>query len=293
MKPAAFNYHRATSLEEALRLLAEDSPEAEHKVIAGGQTLAPLMAMRLSRPALLIDINRLDELAGIEESAGAITIGALTRQRRVERSDLVRARLPLLVEALGHVGHIQTRNRGTVGGSLVHADPSAEIPLIAVVLGARLRLAGVGGVREVAAEAFFEGPMTTAIGSDEILTAVDFPLPPSGGRRGSSFHEVAPRHGDFALVSAAVQVSVDDTGRCREARIGVGGCAMTPLRLPAGEAALKGSALADGDIEAALATVAGAIDPEDTPQASAGFRRRVAPELVRRALGEAIAEARA
>ncbi len=166
MKPAPFDYHRATSLVEACGLLAEGDDEAERKVIAGGQTLTPLMAMRLAQPALLIDINRLEDLAGINEADGTLTIGAMTRQRAAERSSLVGERLPLLAKALFHVGHVQTRNRGTVGGSIAHGDPSAEIPLVAVVAGARLRLAAAGGSREVAGEAFFQGPMTTAIKPD-------------------------------------------------------------------------------------------------------------------------------
>jgi CO/xanthine dehydrogenase FAD-binding subunit len=293
MKPAPFDYHRATSLEEACRLLAEDDGEAERKVIAGGQTLVPLLAMRLARPALLIDINRLHDLAGIDEGAEAISIGAMTRQRAAERSSVVRHRLPLLAKALSHVGHVQTRTRGTVGGSIVHGDPSAEIPLVAVVLGARLRLAGADGDRDVAGDGFFEGPMMTAIGPAEVLTAVDFPLRPAGGRVGAAFHEVAPRHGDFALVSAAAQVALDGDGRCLEARVGVGGCAMTPLRLAEAEAVLEGRSPESADVARAAAAVADAIDPEDTPQASAAFRRRVAPELVRRAIDEALREAAA
>ncbi|MDP6271155.1 MAG: xanthine dehydrogenase family protein subunit M [Alphaproteobacteria bacterium] len=291
MKPAPFAYHLAGSLEEACRLLAEGDDEAEHKVIAGGQTLTPLLAMRLARPALLIDLNRLPHLAGIDEAAGALVIGAMTRQRAVERSPMVGRRLPLLVKALCHVGHVQTRNRGTVGGSIVHADPSAEIPLVAVVLGARMHLAGAGSSRQVGADAFFQGPMTTAIAAHEILTAVDFPLPAAAPRLGTAFHEVALRHGDFALVSAAVQLSLDGDGRCLEARIGLGGCGLTPLRLVGAEAALQETALESGDISAAIATVADAIDPEDTPATSAAYRRRVAPELLRRAIVEAIGEA--
>ncbi len=293
MKPAPFDYHRATSLVEACGLLAEGDDEAERKVIAGGQTLTPLMAMRLAQPALLIDINRLEDLAGINEADGTLTIGAMTRQRAAERSSLVGERLPLLAKALFHVGHVQTRNRGTVGGSIAHGDPSAEIPLVAVVAGARLRLAAAGGSREVAGEAFFQGPMTTAIKPDEILTAVDFPLPAAGDRLGAAFHEVALRHGDFALVSAAAQVALDSDGRCQEARVGVGGCAMTPLRLGDVEAVLQGTALETADISAAIETVADAIDPEDWPGASAEYRRRVAPELVRRAVVEAGREAAA
>ncbi len=293
MKPAPFDYVRATSLAEACRLLAEGDDEVEHKVIAGGQTLTPLMAMRLARPALLIDINRLEDLAGIREASGVLSIGAMTRQRAVERSPLVAERLPLLAKALHHVGHVQTRNRGTVGGSIVHADPGAEIPLVAVVAGARLRLDAAGGSRDVVGDAFFQSPMTTAIEPDEILTSVDFPLPATPGRCGAAFHEVALRHGDFALVSAAAQVVLDGDGRCREARVGVGGCALTPLRLGQVESALQDTALEAADISAAVKTVAEAIDPEDTPDASAEYRRRVAPELLVRAIAEAGREAAA
>jgi CO/xanthine dehydrogenase FAD-binding subunit len=286
MKPAPFDYHRASDLADALRLLEAGSDEVEHKVIAGGQTLVPLMAMRLARPALLIDLNHVTELAGIERTGDALRIGAMTRQRRVEGSDLVQDNLALLTKALAHVGHVQTRNRGTVGGSLVHGDASAEIPLVAVVLGARLNIASNRGSRVIEAGDFFQGPMMTAIREDEILTSVDFPL--ASGRIGTSFQEVAPRHGDFALVSAAVQVGLDDSGNCTAAQIGVGGCGLTPLRLAASEAAVVA-----GDIDAAIAALDDAIDPENTPQASAGYRRRIAPELVRRALEDAFAEGRA
>ena len=292
MKPAPFEYHRAHDLADALRLLDAGSDEVEHKVIAGGQTLVPLMAMRLTRPALLIDLNRVTELDGIEKTGDALRIGAMTRQRSVEASDLVQSDLPLMTKALAHVGHVQTRNRGTVGGSLVHGDASAEIPLVAVVLGARLNIVSHEGARVIEAGDFYEGPMMTAIAENEILTSVDFPL--GAGRVGTSFQEVAPRHGDFALVSAAVQVMLDDNGNCSAARIGVGGCGLTPLRLAASEAALVAGDVDDaiaGNIDAAVAAVDAAIDPEDTPQASTAYRRRIAPELVRRALEEAIAEA--
>jgi len=284
MKPAPFEYHRASDLADALRLLDAGSDEVEHKVIAGGQTLVPLMAMRLTRPALLIDLNRVTELNGIGHEGDCLRIGAMTRQGHVEASDLVRENLPLMAKALAHVGHVQTRNRGTVGGSLVHGDASAEIPLVAVVLGARLNIAAHEVSRVIEAGDFYEGPMMTAIEEIEILTSVDFPQ--VQGRIGTSFQEVAPRHGDFALVSAAVQVVLDDNGKCTTARIGVGGCGLTPLRLADSEAALVA-----GKIDAAVAAVDAAIDPEDTPQASAAYRRRIAPELVRRALEDAIAEA--
>jgi CO/xanthine dehydrogenase FAD-binding subunit len=293
MKPASFEYHRASSLAEACAVLAGGDGEDERKVIAGGQTLVPLMAMRLTRPTLLVDINRLDELAGIEKTGERIAIGAMTRQRALERSPLVADELPLLAAALAHVGHVQTRNRGTIGGSVVHGDPSAEIPLVAMVLGARLKLASSAGVREVEAGAFFEGLMATAIRDDEILTALEFPVPARHGRTGCSFHEVAPRHGDFAIVSAAAQITLDDAGRCVDARLGIGGCAATPLRLADAEAALAGRAPDDDDIAAVLAILDGAIEPNDTPHASAAYRRRVAPELLRRAIDDALKDAAA
>ena len=282
MKPAPFTYHSAVSLEEALQLLDPENGDTERKVIAGGQTLVPLMAMRLTRPSLLIDLNGLDELVGIDEGDSSIIIGAMTRQRDVERAAIVLKKIPLLAHALHYVGHIQTRNRGTIGGSLVHGDPSAEIPLVAVVLAARLHLASAKSRRIVDAEDFFEGPMTTSISDDEILTAIEFPLPPAGLCSGTSFQEIAPRHGDFALVSAGVQIALDDDGVCQVAHVGVGGCGMTPLRLHDCEAALMA-----GDLEHAIALVSQAIDPENTPQADAAYRRRVAPELVRRAVADA------
>jgi len=285
MKPAAFEYMRPSGVPEACAMLADAGDDA--KILAGGQTLVPLMAMRFARPTLLVDINRLEGLAGIEDRGETVEIGALARQRAVERSAITRNRLPILAKALPYVGHIQTRTRGTIGGSLVHGDPSAEIPLVALVLDARLHLTAGTGEREGAGEDFFEGPMTTAAGPAELLTRIAFPTWPNEATIGTAFLEMAPRAGDYALVSVAVQIAFGSDGRCRRAAIGIGGCAPTPLRLQGIESELTGEILSVGVIDSVVKGVADALDPEDTLQASAAYRRRVAPELLRRALIEA------
>ncbi len=288
MKAAAFEYVRAESVSAACDALAAAGGGDEHKIIAGGQTLVPLMAMRLARPTLLIDIDGIAELDRIEARDGVIALGAMTRQRTAELSPLVRDGVPLLARALGFVGHLQTRNRGTVGGSLVHGDPSAEIPLAAVTLDAVLTAEGPDGPRRYAARDFFEGPMFTAIGADECLVEAEFPVW-NGGRPGIGFQEVASRRGDFAIVAAAAQVSVDGDRRCTRIAAGLGGAAPRPVRIAALEEALVGSRLGDSDIETALAGVDSAIDPDDDLHATAAYRRRVARVL----LGRAIREARA
>ncbi len=293
MKPVAFDYISASSLDDVCQYLAEQDDEADVRLLAGGQTLVPLMAMRLARPTQLIDLNPVAELSGIKEHDNEVEIGALTRQRAAERAPIVARRLPLLAKALPHVGHFQTRNRGTIGGSIATADASAEIPLVAVVLAARLVLESQAGRREIDSAEFFEGPMTTAIRADECLSRIRFPVWPEQKNLGSAFLEVAPRRGDYALVSAAVQIALDDAGTCKRAAIGVGACAPTPLRLTALEEMLVGSRPDEALIGRVSAEVAGRIDPDSNQQASAAYRRRVAPEIVRRALSEAVAEAMA
>ena len=292
MKAAAFEYIKARSLEEVCEVLAAPADGAGRKIIAGGQTLVPLMAMRLARPDLLVDINDIEALRAIAVDGDALAIGAGTRQRAVERSALAARAAPLLVKALGFVGHQQTRNRGTIGGSLVHGDPSAEIPLAALVLDARLQARSARGARACAASAFFEGPMTTALGADECLVEVRFPIW-GGARIGASFQEVASRHGDFAIVSACAQVQLDAAGRCARIAAGIGGAAPTPVR-PAGfERALLGGALDDDAVGAALHRIEEVLEPDSDLHASADYRRRVAGVLLGRAIARACAEAAA
>jgi len=290
MKAAAFDYVRPTSLDEVCRLLAE-AGDAESRIVAGGQTLVPLMAMRLARPDCLIDINAIPELQGIRDLGDTVEIGACTRQAAALRSDLVAEKLPLLARALPFIGHRQTRNRGTVGGSIAYGDPSAEIPLVALTLGATIMARDTNGVSTLSIESFFEGPMMTALHPAQCLTAVRFPVWDNEDRVGASFHEAAPRTGDFAIVSAAVQLALAADGTCRRASIGVGGCAATPLRLRPVEDALAGKRIDDNSIADALRDVEDAFDPESTVHAPAVYRRRLGRRLLERAIRDAAAEA--
>ncbi|HZT52381.1 MAG TPA: xanthine dehydrogenase family protein subunit M [Stellaceae bacterium] len=283
-----FDYECPVSLDEVCRRLAAAGGEA--KIIAGGQTLVPLLAMRLARPALLIDINRVPELSGIEETADGLAIRACTRQAAALADPRVRARVPLLAKALGFVGHIQTRNRGTIGGSLANADPAAEIGLAALTLDAEIEARTRDGTRTIPLGGFFLGPMETQLAPDECLACVRFPVW-RDGRIGTGFQEVSVRQSDFALAAAAVQVALDPTGLCRRAAISVGGAGATPMRIPAAEARLCGTRLEAGDTDAAAAIVRGAVNPLADPHASPAYRRRIAGALVARAIAEARTEA--
>jgi carbon-monoxide dehydrogenase medium subunit/2-furoyl-CoA dehydrogenase FAD binding subunit len=282
MKAAPFEYVRADSIDHALALLEQHGGEA--KLIAGGQSLVPMMAMRLARPSVLVDINRLSELKQVEPNADAVTMGAATRQRDVEHDFALHERLPLVRDALHWVGHIQTRNRGTVGGSLVHADPSAELPLAAAVLGATMTLrSGADGERRVAASDFFLGPMFTAVADTECLVAIDWPVW-SGGRVVCAFDETAQRHGDFAMASAACQLQLDEDGVCRRAAFGLGGVDGTPLAFPALANELVGLCI-DERLCADVAHAAAKLTaPGADLHADATYRRHLAALLLKRAL---------
>lgn len=285
MKAVDFDYARPASLEEVISLIGDRSRET--RLIAGGQSLVPMMAMRLVRPDLLVDLNDIAELAGIALAGERLAIGAATRQRAAERSDLVRHHVPLLAAALPWVGHLQTRNRGTVGGSLVNADPSAEIALAAVTLGAEIVLRGPGGLRTMAAAEFLEAPMQTAIRADEVLTETRWPLRPRTGRAGIGFAEVNARASDFAILAAAAEIALDDDRVCRRAALGIGGASPVPLRATEVEAALLGGRLEDAVIDEACCLIAERLQPSSDVQASAQYRRRVAPGLLARAVGAA------
>jgi aerobic carbon-monoxide dehydrogenase medium subunit len=291
MKAASFEYVRAESVDHALALLSAHGAEA--KLIAGGQSLVPMMAMRLARPAMLVDIDRLGELKRVEPTAAGVRMGAATRQRSVEDDLSLHARLPLVRDALHWVGHAQTRNRGTVGGSLVHADPSAELPLAAAVLDATLRLRSEAcGERTVPAADFFLGPMFTAVGESECLVAIDWPVWEGPGIA-SAFDETAMRHGDFAMASAACQLQLDASGTCRRAAIGLGGVDGTPRAFPGLAAQLVGRR-----IDAALcADIAHAAAQDTQPgvdlHADAGYRRHLAKVLLERVLMRAARKAAA
>ena len=287
MKPAPFDYVRPDSLGEACRLLAGDE---DARLIAGGQTLVPMLAMRLARPAKLIDILRLPELAGIREEAGAVIVGATTRQAQAERDPVIRASVPMLARVLPWVGHPPTRNRGTVGGSIANADPSAEIPLVAVTLGADILLATTDGPTSMPADDFFIGPMLTTIGQGECVSAIRFPVWPHR-RIGVGFFEISARRSDFAFVAAAAQLALDDEGRCLEVVLGVGGVGDRPLRLEV--SSLVGTELDAASVAAAVNAAAGELDATSDLHASAAYRRRVASVLCIRALEQARVEASA
>jgi CO/xanthine dehydrogenase FAD-binding subunit len=283
MKPAPFDYVRAQCVAEACALLAA---EEDARLIAGGQTLIPMLAMRLSRPSRLIDIARIAELDRIEATADAVIVGAATRQAAALRSALIAERVPLLAAALPHVGHAATRSRGTIGGSLAHADPAAEIPLVALTLDAELIVCDARGERTRTIADFFLGPMQTALPAGACLAAVRFPRLPAG-RVGVAFLEVSARRSDFAFVAAAAQVALDPGGTCLSAVVGIGGACAVPVRLDAVCAALAGRVLDDDLIKDAVAAATTDLDTMADANVSAAYRRRVAATLARRALSAA------
>jgi CO/xanthine dehydrogenase FAD-binding subunit len=285
MKPAPFDYVRPESLIEVCELLADDE---DARVIAGGQTLVPMLAMRLARPARLIDIIRLPELAGIRHEPGVLVVGATTRQAQAERDPLITAAVPMLARVLPWVGHPPTRNRGTIGGSIANADPSAEIPLVAVTLGAEIVLATRQGAASMPSEDFFIGPMLTAISPGECIRAIRFPVW-SHNRIGVGFFEISARKSDFAFAAAAAQVALDDDGRCVEAALGVGGVGDRPLRLDV--SSLVGTMLDVAPVTAAVDAATLDMEAVGDLHASAVYRRRVAAVLCKRALEAARADA--
>ena len=289
MKPAPFEYSRATSTVEACELLRRHGDEA--KILAGGQSLVPMMAMRLVRPAWLIDINEISALKFVNIEKDAVRVGACTRQRTVERDQALAVRVPLLAQALAWVGHVQTRNRGTIGGSLAHAYPCAELPLVAQVLGARMLLRSAKGTRLVEAEKFFSGPMATSARSDECLEEIQWPAW-SWRHTGSAFTEISVRHGDFAMVAAAAQIAVDGDGRCVRAAFGMGGAGGTPLAFPKIAARLVGTRLDDEVVKDAAHAAAAETEPGSDLHASAEYRRHLAGVLAARVLREARERAR-
>lgn len=283
MKPVPFDYIRPRSIEETCALLAQD---AEARVIAGGQSLVPMLSMRLARPTRLVDILRLPELAGIRDDGDSIIVGATTRQAAAERDPLIARKLPLLAQVFPWVGHAATRRRGTIGGSMAHADPSAEIPLVALTLGADIVVRDTKGDTTIKADDFFLGPMVTAIPHGALLTALRFPVWPQP-RVGTGFHEVNARHSDFAFVCAAAQVAVDEAGRCTACAIGIGGLGEYPVRLDHAAEALIGSDLGDKAISGAIETAMAKLEIWSDLHASADYRRRTGGVLARRAVSDA------
>jgi carbon-monoxide dehydrogenase medium subunit len=276
MKAPPFAYMRPLSAAEAVRVLAGD-PEA--KIIAGGQSLVPMLAMRLARPSVLVDIGRLGELAELRRDGGMIRVGAAVRQRDLERSP-EGAAVPLVAAALPYVGHREVRNRGTVLGSLAHADPAAELPAVAMALDATLIARGPHGQREIPARDFFQGPFETALNGDEVLAEARFPAAAAGDR--FAFEEVARRHGDFALCGVAAAVHAE-TGRIT---LGLFGVAGRPLAID-----VTGKVAAGAAPREIGAEVAGDLDPPGDLHASAGYRRRLASVLMARCLARALGAA--
>ncbi len=288
MKPAPFEYFDPRTVEEAVSLLREHGDDA--KILAGGQSLMPLLNMRMARPEALVDLSRVPGLEYIRETDGALAIGAMTSKRAVERSELVKRRQPLLHAATLLVAHPQIRNRGTVGGSMAQADPAAEYPAVALVLNAELRAVGPDGERTIKADDFFVSYLTTALEPAEVLTEVRFPMLADGS--GWAFQELSRRHGDFAMAGAAVTSLVEGAGRCTEARIVLFGVGATPVRARGAEQMIAGEALAQPLLEVAGRKASEDLDePLSDVHASAEFRRHLAEVLTRRALNEAMARA--
>ena len=286
MKAAPFEYSRAADIDEACAMLACDDGA---RVIAGGQTLVPMMVMRLARPTRLIDINRIAALSYIRKDGDGVAIGATTRQCVVERDALVAAEVPLLARAIPNIGHSATRARGTVGGSLANADPAAELALIAITLDALLSYRAGGETAEIPAREFFIGPMITSLPAGAVLSGVRFPI--WRGKVGVGFHEVNARRSDFAFVSAAAQVELDNDGKAKRIAIGVGAATDFPLRLDSAEQQLQGSALDNAAVRAAVRDALADIDTLADLHASAEYRRRAAIHLATRAVADALAHA--
>jgi len=287
MKPSAFDYHAPERVDEAVTLLGELGDEA--KVLAGGQSLVPLLSLRLAYFDHLVDVGRIAELRGVRHEPDALVVGATTVDAAVEHDAEVAARVPLLARATPLVGHFQIRNRGTVGGSIAHADPAAEYPAVALTLDAEMEALSPRGVRRIPASAFFDGIWTTALAPDELLAGVRFPV--WSGRSGFAIREFARRFGDFAIAGAAVAVQMDADDRVERCAIGLFGLGPTPLRATAAEHAALGQ---KADVSAEELGHAAVSDVHDIPSdlhGSSAYRRRVGAAMVSRAWNEAIEEA--
>ena len=285
MKLPPFDYACPTTLPEAVQLLS--APGGDAKPIAGGQSLVPMLAFRLAQPTLLVDLRKLGDLRGIKISQKGVTLGAMVRWREIEDDERLKTAHPLLKAAVAHIAHYQIRNRGTVGGSLAHADPAAEMPGIAITCDAEIAVVGKAGARVIQAADFFQGALTTALTADEII--VEVRLPAWHPERRWGFEEFARRRGDFSMAAAAVFYDQNDDGTAREAHVGVVGVADRPLRLPSVEAVLNGRTVDAAAIAEAEAAASAAVDPQDDIHASAAYRRALAGTMVERALKRAAA----
>jgi carbon-monoxide dehydrogenase medium subunit/6-hydroxypseudooxynicotine dehydrogenase subunit alpha len=280
MKPPRFDYERPEALDEALAVLAARGEEA--KPLAGGQSLVPLLNFRLARPECVVDLNEISELAYVRAENGALRIGAMTRQAELERSEAAAARWPLLVEAVRLVGHPQIRNRGTVGGSVAHADPAAELPAALSALGATYHVRSARGARSLRFDELPVTHLTTSLEPDELLVEIEVPAPPP--RTGSAFVEFARRHGDFALAGAAAVVTLTEGGLCERAAIALIAAGPTPVRATGAEEPLAGAALDERLAAEAAALAVADTRPASDVHGSAEFRRGLAEVMVRRAL---------
>lgn len=283
MKPAGFSYHRPHTLGEALDLLTAHGDSA--KIIAGGQSLVPVMNMRLATPAELIDLNDLPALAGIGDKGNFVEVGALTRHYQLAESELVRRRCPLLAQAAETIGHYAIRQRGTIGGSLAHADPTAQLPLVAVTLNAEIDIASSRGQRTVSAADFFLSVMTTALAPDEVVVAIRFPAAAPG--EGAAFRIFSRRHGDFAIVAVAATMAVANA-HITALRIGIGGVGPIPVAYAGLCRRFIGQAADENRVKELAQAVRDAVEPEDNPRIPAEFRRELAQTLTERALTRAL-----
>ncbi|SHK09067.1 carbon monoxide dehydrogenase, medium subunit [Pseudonocardia thermophila] len=279
MKPAAFDYAAPTRLADAIDLLVAHA-DAEPRVLAGGQSLVPLMNFRLAQPGFLVDLQHVDGLSDIRLTDDELVIGAMVRQSTAEESADAAAGAPLLVEALGHVAHPPIRNSGTIGGSIAHADPSAELPAVALALDATMTAAGPGGERRIPAAEFFRGPFETALGPDEILTEVRLPRRPGG----HAFVEHARTHGGFAVVAVAVDLAVDDAGTVTRAAIALSGVGPTPIRATATEQALVGTVPDAESIRSAVAATVAVLSPAGDVHGSSETKVDMARSYLRRGI---------
>jgi len=289
VRPAPFEYVAPRTVEEALARLGRHGDEA--KLLAGGQSLVPMMNMRLVRPAVVVDLNRVIGLGAVQTEGGRLRLGALVRQRALERDGRIAAAAPLLAEAAPLIGHLQTRARGTVGGSLAHADPAAELPACMIALDAVFHLRSAKARRTTRAAEFFRGPLATALGPDELLAEIEVP-PAAAAHTGHGFAEVARRHGDFALVGACAVLGLDAAGACRHARLVIFGAGDSP-HLARATAGLVGERLAAARLTEVGRAAAAEIDARGDLHATPEYRRRVAAGLAARALAHAASRAEA
>jgi 2-furoyl-CoA dehydrogenase FAD binding subunit len=282
MKPAAFDYFCPATIGETLELLTEYGDEG--KMIAGGQSFVPILNMRMSEPEFLIDINGLKELEGIRVEDDVVKIGALTRQRLLEQTDAIKRHVPLLSEATGFIGHMQTRNRGTVGGSLAHADPSAELPLCFLALDAKVNIRSLDGDRKASMNDFFITYLTTELMPNELLADIEIPIPKANGY---AFEEFSRRHGDFALVAVACLLTVDTDGRIQSTRLVLGGVDAVPLLAEQSIDALEGQVLTEELVEKAAILATEDADPDEDLHASKEYRIHLAQVITKKALVKA------